>query len=62
MVVEGRFVMQDRVIPGVDDRALRREMQAQFDGLVAQYPRRTFGHPPVENIFSSSYPRIERPQ
>ncbi len=62
VVVEGRFVMQNGVIPGVDDRALRREMQAQFDGLVAQYPRRTFGHPPVEKIFSSSYARIEKPQ
>ena len=62
VVVEGRFVLRDGVIPGVDDRALRREMQAQFDGLVAQYPRRTFGHPPVEKIFSSSYARIERPQ
>lgn len=58
VVINGRFVMQDGVIPGVDDRALRRQMQAQFDGLVAKYPQRTFGNPPVEEIFSTSYDRI----
>jgi len=62
VVIGGRFVMQDGVIPGIDDRALRRDMQAQFDGMVAQYPRRTHGHPPIEEIFSSSYPRVARPQ
>lgn len=62
VVIGGRFVLEDGRLPGIDERALRREMQAQFDGLVAQYPRRTFGHPPVEEIFSSSYPRIARPQ
>ena len=61
VVIDGRFVMKDGVIPGVDDRAMRQQAQAQFDRLVAQYPERTHGHPPVAEIFSSSYPRIARP-
>jgi cytosine/adenosine deaminase-related metal-dependent hydrolase len=62
VVIDGRFVMEDGKIPGIDDRALRRQAQAQFDGMVAQYPRRTHGHPLVDEIFSSSYPRIARPE
>ena len=61
VVIDGRFVMEDGVIPGVDDRAMRDQAQAQFDRLVAQYPDRTFGHPPVSEIFPSSYRRIETP-
>lgn len=58
VMINGRFVMEDGIIPGVDDRADRKRAQAQFDGLVAKYPMRTLGHPPVEEIFSSSYRRI----
>ena len=61
VVIDGRFVMEDGRIPGIDDRALRREAQAQFDGLIAQYPHRTFDHPPVEEIFSSAYRHVARP-
>ena len=55
VVINGRFVMEDGFIPGVDDRELRRQAQSQFNRLVAQYPRRTFGQPKIEEIFSSSY-------
>jgi cytosine/adenosine deaminase-related metal-dependent hydrolase len=61
VVIDGRFVMQGGVIPGVDDRAMRQQAQTQFDRLIAQYPERTHGHPPVTQIFSSSYPCISRP-
>ncbi len=53
--------MEDGVIPGVDDRAMRDQAQAQFDRLVAQYPDCMFGHPPVSEIFTSSYRCIETP-
>ena len=58
VMINGRFVMEDGVIPGIDDRAYRRQAQGQFDGVVAKYPMRTLGHPPLEEIFSSSYPRF----
>ena len=58
VMINGRFVMEDGIIPGIDDRAFRQRAQRQFDGLVAKYPTRTFGHPPVDQIFSSSYRRI----
>lgn len=58
VMIDGRFVMEDGIIPGIDDRADRKRSQAQFDGLVAKYPMRTLGHPPVGEIFSSSYRRI----
>ena len=61
VVINGCIVMEDGVIPGVDDRAMRDQAQAQFDRLVAQYPDRTFGHPPVSEIFTSSYRCIETP-
>jgi hypothetical protein len=47
--------MRDRVIPGVDDRDYRARAQRQFDGIVEKYPQRTFGHPPVAEIFPPSY-------
>lgn len=57
VMIDGRFVMQDGVIPGVDEAAWHRRAQSQFDGLVAKYPLRTLHHPSVGEIFSSSYPR-----
>ncbi|WP_158964439.1 amidohydrolase family protein [Chachezhania sediminis] len=52
--IDGRRVMQDRQIPGIGDADYTRA-QRQFDGLVAKYPDRTAGHPPVSEIFSPSY-------
>jgi len=59
VVIDGRFVMEDRVIPGCDEAADKRRAQAQFERVMAQYPLRTFGHPPASEIFSSSY-AVER--
>lgn len=56
VVIDGRIVMQDGVIPGLDHGVMRARAQAQFDGLKAQYPDRTFGHPPLNEIFTPSYP------
>ncbi len=57
--IDGRRVMADGIIPGVDAAADAARAQAQFDGLIAKYPERTSGHPPVETIFTSSYERAE---
>ncbi len=56
VVVAGRFVVVDGTLPGFDLEAAHRRAQAQFDRLVQRYPERTHGHPPVEEIFPSSYP------
>lgn len=61
VMIDGRFVMQNGVIPGVDEAADTRRAQAQFERLMTLYPRRTFGHPPLADIFSSAYP-LRRPQ
>ncbi|MDS7594584.1 amidohydrolase family protein [Agrobacterium tumefaciens] len=55
-IVDGRISMRDGQVAGIDLDAARTQAQAQFDGLVARYPERTFGHPPVETIFPPSYP------
>ena len=36
--------MRDRIIPGIDEVADAARAQAQFDGLMAKYPERTWGH------------------
>ncbi|QPM91322.1 chlorohydrolase family protein [Pseudooceanicola algae] len=56
--IDGRCVMQAGVIPGVDEQADAARAQAQFDRLIARYPDRTAGHPPVQQIFTPSYERI----
>ncbi len=56
VVVAGRTVVADGEVPGFDMQAATRRAQAQFEGLMARYPERTLGHPPVAEIFSASYP------
>lgn len=56
VIIDGRFVMENRVIPGCDEAADTARAQAQFEGLMRQYPLRTLGHPPTGEIFASSYP------
>ncbi len=60
VIIDGRFVMVDGKIPGFDAQAEQARAQHQFDRLMARYPERTYGHPPVEEIFSSAYPRLRR--
>ena len=54
--VDGRLSMRDGRVAGFDLDAAQVRAQRQFDGLVAKYPERTWGHPPVEQIFPPSYP------
>ena len=56
VIIDGRFVMENGVIPGVDEADNAARAQAQFERLMALYPKRTHGHPPVAEIFSASYP------
>ncbi|MEP7172187.1 MAG: amidohydrolase family protein [Aestuariivirga sp.] len=61
VVIDGRMVMENRVIPGMDYDADATRAQRQFEGLMRRYPDRTWGHPPVSDIFSSAYPVIAGP-
>ncbi|MBA8820208.1 N-ethylammeline chlorohydrolase [Ochrobactrum sp. P6BS-III] len=54
--VDGRASMINRRLAGLDMEQARRQAQAQFDGLIAKYPERSWNHPPVAEIFPSSYP------
>ncbi len=54
--VDGRHVVQAGIIPGFDAAAADAQAQAQFNGLIARYPERTWRHPPINEIFSASYP------
>lgn len=54
--VDGRLSMRDGQVAGLDMASARIKAQRQFDNLVAKYPDRTWGHPPVDRIFPSSYP------
>jgi cytosine/adenosine deaminase-related metal-dependent hydrolase len=57
VVIDGRVVMSGGVIPGVDWAAMQAQAQAQFEGVVAKYPERTWAHPAVAEIFPPSYPK-----
>ncbi|WP_376096234.1 amidohydrolase family protein [Roseomonas sp. CCTCC AB2023176] len=61
VIVGGRASVQGGAIPGVDWKDFTARAQAQFGRVMAGYPRRTLGHPPVEEIFSSAYPVERRP-
>lgn len=55
-IVDGRLSMRDGQVAGIDLATARGQAQQQFDRLIERYPERTFGHPPVEEIFPPSYP------
>lgn len=54
--VDGRLSMREGEVAGMDMAAARIQAQRQFEGLIAKYPDRTWGHPPVEEIFPATYP------
>lgn len=56
VVVDGRLVVEDGRLHGFDAEAEHARAQAQYDGLIAKYPDRTFGHPPLSEIFPPTYP------
>ena len=57
-IVDGRLSMRNGEVAGIDMVAARAAAQAQFDALVARYPERTLGHPPVSEIFPPSFPLL----
>ncbi|MGC4106124.1 MAG: amidohydrolase family protein [Thermomicrobiales bacterium] len=60
-IVDGRVVMRDREIPGIDLPAMHLRAQGQYEKLIATFPERSHLHPPVEEIFQPSFPVVRRP-
>lgn len=56
VIVNGRTVVQDRRIDGVDYLTLHQRAQRQYEHLIASYPERSHLHPPVGEIFKPSFP------
>jgi ABC-type uncharacterized transport system ATPase component len=54
--VDGRVSMLARQVAGIDMHKARAKAQAQYDGMIAKYPERSWGHPSVSEIFPPSYP------
>lgn len=54
--VDGRVSMLARRVAGIDMHKARAQAQAQYDKLIAKYPERSWGQPPVSEIFPPSYP------
>lgn len=54
--VDGRLSMRFGQVAGIDMKAARERAQQQYEGLIAKYPDRSWGHPPVSDIFPPSYP------
>jgi cytosine/adenosine deaminase-related metal-dependent hydrolase len=61
VIVNGRTVVRDHQIPGLDLTSMHHQAQAQFDRLIASYPERSHLHPPVEAIFQPSFPVHRNP-
>ncbi|HVK92811.1 MAG TPA: amidohydrolase family protein, partial [Mycoplana sp.] len=54
--VDGRVSMLSRKVAGIGMAEARKKAQAQYDRLIAKYPERSWGNPPVSDIFPPSYP------
>ena len=60
VVINGRIVMLDGEIPGVDFSDLQARAQVQFDKLMRSYPERTVGHPPLDQVLKPSFAYVDR--
>lgn len=60
VIVNGRTVVKDGAIPGLDLPAMHVRAQQQFETLIASYPERSHLHPPADEIFTPSFPLRRR--
>lgn len=60
VIINGRTVMENGVIPGVDLAAFKQRGQAYFTKLKAAYPERDYLQRPVAELFPPSFRVIER--
>lgn len=55
-VINGRTVMKDREIPGIDLAELKRKGQEYYDRMKLGYLERDYKHLPKEELFRPSFP------
>ena len=60
VIINGRTVMADRRIAGVDADDLRERAQRYFARYKAAYPERDYLRRPVEALFPPSFPVVAR--
>ncbi|MEV0583661.1 amidohydrolase family protein [Nonomuraea sp. NPDC050310] len=58
VVIDGRVVMRDRVIPGVDESAMRERAQDYFDRMKAAYSERDHLRRPGAELFPASFREV----
>ncbi len=59
-IINGRIVMQDRVIEGIDLAEVQRKGQAYFDKMRLSYLERDYRHSTEAELFPPSFRVIER--
>ena len=60
VIVDGRTVVEDGQIPGVDVEAMRRRAQAYFETYKAAYSERDYLRRPTDELFPPSFRTVER--
>ncbi len=60
VIIDGKVVMQDRVIPGIDLDELKRKGQAYYDKMRMGYVERDFKHHTLSELIPSSFRIMER--
>ncbi|WEK51615.1 MAG: chlorohydrolase family protein [Candidatus Kaistia colombiensis] len=56
VIIDGRVVMENGVIPGIDEEAMRQRAQTYFDTMKAAYSERDYRRRPVEQLFPPEFP------
>jgi 8-oxoguanine deaminase len=60
VIVDGRTIMEDRQIPGVDVEDLRTRAQRYFDAYKASYTARDYHRRQPDDLFPPSFPVVRR--
>jgi len=55
VIINGRIVMEDQALPGVDDEHMRERLQAYFTTMKAGYTERDYKKRPVDELFPPSF-------
>lgn len=59
VVINGRIVMEDGIIPGVDQQHLRQKGQSYFEKMRSAYSQRDYRRRPTKELFSPVFKTVE---